>query len=218
MLQKQTFDFLKKLKNNNNRGWFNKNKPLYEAARENFQDFVGSLIISIVGFDHSIADLEPKGCIFRIYRDVRFSKDKSPYKANFGAAIVRGGRKSGRAGYYFHLAPGDSFLAGGLYMPPNKMLNDIRQEIDYNTAEFKKIVNDSHFINNFGKIQGDKLKSAPRGYPKDHPEIELLKYKSYLTLHKLTDKQVLDFNIVDYAAGIFKTMQPFNNFLNTAIE
>ena len=156
--------------------------------------------------------------MFRIFRDVRFSKDKTPYKPNFGGYIARGGRKSPFAGYYLHVENGDSFLAGGIYMPQSAVLKEVREEILEETDKFKKIISDKNFKKYFEEIWGEKLKSAPRGFPKDFPDIELLKYKGYNMVHKIDTKEVAKNGFTNYAIQIFKEMYPFNSFINRAIE
>lgn len=214
-----TFKFLKDLKNNNNREWFNDNKKRYEAAKEEFETFIGALITNISKFDAPIGSLEPKKTIFRIYRDVRFSANKDPYKVNFGAHLSNSPSKiHDRAGYYIQIQPGNSFLAGGAYLPPSAWINKIRQEIDYNTDEFKKILNNATFKKYFGGITGEQLKTAPKGYPKDHPEIELLRYKSFLVSNECGDKEVTSDDFLKHATSVFKAMKPFDDFLNRAAE
>ncbi len=216
-----TIQFLKDLKKNNNRDWFNEHKPKYQEARENFIDFVQELILQIASFDPSIAHQEAKKCVFRIYRDVRFSKDKSPYKTHFGAHITSALNKSdihSKAGYYFHLEPGDYFLAGGAYLPQGPWLKAIRQEIAYNAKEFKAILNSDSFKKYFGEMEGEKLKTAPRDYPKDHPEIALLRHKSFLATHQCTEKQVLSKNFVSHCGKVFEALFPFDDFLNRSMD
>ena len=219
ILQKSTLTFLKSLKKNNNRDWFNRNKSLYEDSKYNFEIFLDGLIQEITKFDSSLTGLQPKDCMFRIYRDIRFSKNKTPYKTNFGAVIVNGGRKSPLAGYYFHVEPGNkSILAGGLYMPPPDMLTALRTSIVKNYKGFKKIIKNKKFMKYFGEIWGEKLKTAPKGFPKEHPASEYLKYKSYIAVHELKDKQLHSASLIDYAANIFKAMKPFNDFLNRSVR
>jgi uncharacterized protein (TIGR02453 family) len=218
MLKKSTLEFLKKLKKNNNRDWFNANKGLYEDAKADFDTFAFELIQEIGQYDESVASLQPKDCTFRIYKDVRFSKDKTPYKTNFGAAIQEGGRKSGVAGYYFHVQPGEFFVAGGLYMPdPDKLLK-IRMAIANNHKKFFEIIRAKEFKKNFKDLwNSDKLKTAPKGFDKEHPAVEYLKLKSFLAIGDLGETEVLGKGIIKKAAKIFRSMQPFNNFLNEAI-
>lgn len=214
-----TFKFLKQLAKNNSKEWFDINRKTYEASKEEFVNVVKSVIDKCANFDNGLATLEPKKCLFRINRDVRFSKNKSPYKTNMGASINPGGKKDMGAGYYMHIEPGKSFLAGGCYMPQAEMLTKIRQEIDYNTANFKKILNAKDFKTYFKELsQDDKLKTAPKGYPKDHPELNLLQHKHFIVMHPLKDSEVMDKNFPIYAAKVFKSMLPLNQFLRSCID
>ena len=138
MLSPATFRFLKSIQKNNNKVWFDKNKPAYLSAKEDVGALVDGVIAELVKIDKTLAGLSSKDCVFRIYRDVRFSKDKRPYKTNLGASINAGGKKVMVPGYYLHLEPGKSFLAGGLWMPPGEELKKIRQEIDYNGTDYNK--------------------------------------------------------------------------------
>lgn len=218
MLHKSTIDFLKKLKKNNNRDWFNANKKLYEDARYDFEVFVFELIQKIAEFDETVSGLEPKDCMFRIYKDVRFSKDKTPYKTNFGAAINKGGRKLSIAGYYIHISPTEYFLGSGLYMPAPDKLLAVRNSIAAKSAKFKSIVEGKEFKKNFGKLwNGDTLKTVPKGFDKEHPMAEYLKLKSFICDHTVKEEKALAKNYGDYIAKIFKTAKPFNDFLNDAI-
>ncbi len=220
-ITKSTFEFLKDLKKNNDRDWFNENKPRYEKGKREFEEFIDALIVEIARFDKDVTHFTAKETIFRIYRDVRFSKDKSPYKTHFGAHITSAPKKSEihtRAGYYIHLEPGNTMLAGGAYLPESNWLKAIRQEISYNADTFKKIIQDSAFQKYFGGIEGEKLKTAPRDYPKDHPEIELLKQKSFLATHRCEDDEVLSDNFLKHCAETFKALHPFDQFLNQALD
>lgn len=220
-ISKQAFQFLKDLKSNNDRDWFNANKARYEQAKGEFEEFIDALIARIAEFDGSIMHHRAKDCVFRIYRDVRFSKDKSPYKTHFGAHISAAVKKSeihSRAGYYIHLEPGASMLAGGAYLPKGPWLKAIRQEIEYNAAEFKNILADANFKKYFGTMEGEKLKTTPQGYAADHPEIEFLKHKSFLATHNCIDKDVFAANFLDHSANVFKALFPFDQFLNRAMD
>ena len=220
-LSASTLRFLKDLKVNNNRDWFQDNKPRYEAARGEFEQFIDALIVRIAQFDPSIAHFKAKDCVFRIYRDVRFSKDKSPYKIAMGAHVSSAAKRSeihSRAGYYIHLEPGASMLAGGAYLPESGWLKAIRQEIDYNREEFKSILEDKDFRKYFGEIDGEKLKTTPQGYPADHPEIEYLRMKSFLASTTCPDKLVTSADFLDHAANAFKALYPFDRFLNRSTE
>ncbi len=219
MIDKSTLDFLVKLNKNNNKEWFDKNRPSYELVKINFKDFVNELIITTTKFDPSIKHLEPKDCIYRINRDVRFSKNKAPYKNNIGALLSPGGKKSFDAGYYLQIQPGASFIAGGVWQPPTPQINAIRQEIDYNAAEFKKIISTKEFKKLFVKLsEEDKLKSVPKGYDKTHPEIELLKHKSFLAIHNFKDKDVLSKTFLKHCNEVMKAMHPLNSFLRRACD
>lgn len=215
-IKKSTLDFLTSIKCNNNRDWFIANRPLYSDAKDNFESLVQEIIDKIILFDPIMKGLEAKSCVFRINRDIRFSNDKSPYKSHFGAFIVRGGKKNGDkfAGYYFHIEPGKSIMAGGAYTPPSPWLSAIREKISDNPDEFIRITNSKDFIKYFGKIDGDKLKTTPKGYRSDHPNIELLRFKSYLVVNEVSDKMVLSKDFLDHVLNVCKAMKPLNDYLN----
>lgn len=160
--------------------------------------------------------MEPKQCIFRIYRDVRFSKDKTPYKISLGAHVLPEGRKKAinKAGYYLHIEPGNCFLAGGTHNPPSSWLNNIRGHIDKDAKTLKKIINSAGFKKYFKTIRGEQLKTTPRDYPKDHPDIDLLRYKSLLAIHRVPDAKVLSSSFLKHCVTVFKTLKPFDDFLN----
>jgi len=214
-LSKSTLTFLSDLRLNNDRDWFNVNRKRYTEARSDFESFVQAVIDEIVRFDPIYKGLEAKSCIFRINRDTRFSKDKSVYKTNFGAFMVRGGKKNGDRfpGYYLHLEPGESFVAGGSYIPPTPWLSAIRQKIDLNGDELLRIINTSEYRKYFDGLDGEKLKVPPRGYPKDHPHIELLKMKSFLADRNFTDKDVVSPGFFEVIVSAFRSMKPLNDFL-----
>jgi len=211
-------DFLSQLEKNNNRDWFNANKSLYLTAKTDFEIFVNKLIPQIHNFDPTIGSITAKECVFRIFRDVRFSKDKSPYKTNMGGFIAKGGRKGGSAGYYLHLDMNQSFIAGGMYMPPSDKLKKVRQEIMYNVDEFKSIIHKPAFQKTFGQIEGEKLKRPPKDFPAEFPDIELLKFKSFTVLHSINTKDILSKDFDKYTVGIFNEMFALNQFLNKAIS
>lgn len=212
------FTFLKKLESNNNRDWFEKNKPNYLKAKEDFEVFVQEIINGIAKFDKKISpDTKAKDCTFRIYKDVRFSKDKTPYKNNMGASINPGGRKSPVPGYYFHVQPNSSFIAGGVWMPEPDALNAIRQEIDYNSKPLLKILNSTSFKKYYKKLDDDDaLKTAPKGYDKEHPLIDLLRNRHFIVSHAFTNKQILDKNSAKEIIAGFKAMHPFLEYLREA--
>ena len=210
--------FLNELEKNNNREWFNENRGQYENAKKEFEVLINSIIPGIYKFDPSIGTPDTKKSIFRIFRDVRFSKDKSPYKTNFGSFIAKGGRKGGYAGYYLHIQPGNSFVGGGMYRPPSDTLKAVRSEILYHADEFKEIIQDKIFKKYFEHVEGEKLKRPPKGFPADFPDIELLKLKSYVALNRLGDKQIVLDGFEQYALKAFEVMHPFNRFLNRSFD
>ena len=206
--------FLKQLSKNNNKEWFDTNRKTYDLCKLEFETLVKTLIDKSIIFDKELTGLEAKKCLFRINKDVRFSKDKTPYKNNFGASINPGGKKSMIPGYYLHIESGKSFLAGGSYQPLPEMLAAIRQEIDYNATDFKKIISAKDFKNYFKELsQEDKLKTAPKCYDKEHPEINLLQHKHFIVMHHLKDEEVTNKNFPIQVVKIFKAMLPLNQFL-----
>jgi uncharacterized protein (TIGR02453 family) len=219
MIQPATFNFLKKLKKNNTKEWFDANRAEYENIKIEFQLFISELITSIAAFDPAVKQLEAKDCVYRINRDVRFSKNKAPYKTNRSASISPGGRKSFSAGYYIHLQPGASYIAGGMWQPETPLITAIRQEIDYNAEEFKSIITDKTFKKYFTKLSDeDNLISVPKGYSKEHPEIELLKHRSFIALHDLSDEKVFAKNSIKTIAKVCEAMYPLNLFLRRACD
>ena len=216
IIKKSTFDFLTSIKNNNNRDWFIKNRPSFIEAKENFESFVQKVIDNIIDFEPIMKGLEAKSCLYRFNRDIRFSSDKSLYKTHFGAFIVKGGKKNGDkfAGYYLHIEPGKSIIAGGAYMPSAPWLSAIREMIDEEPERLMKILKGKDFVKYFGKIDGEKLKKAPKGYLPDHPFIDLLKLKSYLVVNEVNDEFVLSKEYFDHVMNVVRTMKPLNDYLN----
>jgi uncharacterized protein (TIGR02453 family) len=214
-----TLHFLKKLKINNNREWFDSNKPEYLASKEIFEEFVSELIKGINKFDKKVSlDLKPKDCTFRIYKDVRFSKDKTPYKNNMSASINPGGKKSNIPGYYFHLEPDACFLAGGVYMPMPDVLKAIRQEIDYNPLPLINVLKSASFKKEFnGLDEEDKLKNPPKGFNKDHAHSEILKNRHFIVSQKFENKVILKKEGLSKTLDSFKAMYPFLDYLRKAI-
>jgi uncharacterized protein (TIGR02453 family) len=212
------FKFLKSVARNNNRDWFEKNKSVYLEAKSSFEDFLEAFHKELVKIDESLGSLNPRKMGFRIYRDVRFSKDKRPYKTNMGAGFSPHGKMEQESGYYIHIEPGKSFIAGGIYMPNPENLAKIRQEIDYNAAKFLKILDGKEFKKYFdGLSDWDRVKTAPKGYPKDHPHIDLLKNKSFTVSCQLTDAEVTGKNFVKKLAVICKSIKQLNDYLNEAL-
>jgi uncharacterized protein (TIGR02453 family) len=216
-IQKSTLAFLSDLKKNNTREWFNINRSRYIEAKTNFESFVQAVVDEIIKFDPILKGLEAKSCTYRINRDIRFSNDKTIYKTYMGAFIVKGGKKNGDryAGYYVHVEPGNSsMIAGGAYVPPMQWLTAIREKIDDQGNKFKKILDDKDLKKYFGDIEGEKLKSAPKGFPRDHPDIELLKMKSYLVSRIISDKEIISDGIFSLIIKACRAMKPLNDFLN----
>jgi uncharacterized protein (TIGR02453 family) len=221
MLQPTTIDFLSALKANNNKPWFDANRRTYEAAKADFVQLVAALISGTSRFDAGIAEsgLEAKKCIFRINRDVRFSNDKSPYKVNFGAWLNKGSKALNTAGYYLNLEPGNSFVAGGLYMPDPTLLATIRQEIDYNLPAFEAILNAPSFRQHFDDLNRDEVLSRPpKGYTADNPAIEYLKLKSFTAWHRLPDEALTQPGFTERILAPFQALQPLITYLNVVKE
>ncbi len=210
--------FLKELAANNNREWFQDNKKWYEESREKMLFITDVLINEIGKFDPEIKGIGPKDCLFRIFRDVRFSKDKHPYKTNFGSFICKGGRKSMNPGYYFHVEPEVSFIAGGIYMPPSETLRTIRSYMAEHAEDFLKITNDKAFKKDFPEMYDDQLKTAPKGFPKDHEHIDILKYKSYIFSRNMDDKVVSSDKYIEKMLDNYKRLYPVNEFLYEALR
>ncbi len=213
-IKNSTLMFLKDLHKNNNRDWFNENKDRYLSANANVVDFVETLIEEIGKFDEEILKTDAKKALFRIYRDVRFSKDKSPYKTNFGAGLGMG--KGNRiSGYYLHIEPGKSFLAGGVYQPEPSVLKEIRREISMNSKEFLSILEQDEFRNNFrGLSVEQKLQRVPAGFEKDDPMAEFLKLKNFIVVHPVSNEALMKEDAAESFAKIFKSIKPLNDFLS----
>ena len=221
MLKSATLKFLKDLKKNNNKPWFEVHRKEYESAKIDFAAFIQNVIDKHSKSDPTIKSLVAKDCMFRINRDVRFSKDKSPYKTNMGAYINRGGKKSVFAGYYFHCEPGQSFVGGGLWMPMPPELNKVRQEIDYNLDAFKKIITSKKFKAVYKDLSHDKeyvLSRVPKGYEPTNPAAEYLKMKSYVSMTSLKDSDLTSKELVKKTTTAFEALQPLIDFLNESLR
>lgn len=209
--------FLQKLCVHNNREWFADNKHEYETCKAEFEEKVSSLITEISKFDSTIAGLTPKDCTYRIYRDTRFSDDKTPYKIHMAAYIAAGGKKVGTAGYYLHIEPDNSMLAGGLYLPPSDVLFQVRSLIYDHPQEFIDIIQEPTFVKLFGELDSDKkLKGMPRGFSKDFEYADLIKNTSYVVTHAISDDSIESKDMVLYSVEAFKALKEFNSFLNQA--
>jgi uncharacterized protein (TIGR02453 family) len=217
MIEKTTLDFLKKLKKNNKKEWFDKNRSSYDVAKENIETYIQDVLVKMAKFEPAVSSLVARKCMFRINRDIRFSNDKSPYKTNFGASINPGGKMSGSPGYYIHLEPGHSFLAGGIYMPEAPILAAVRQEIDYDLKGFNAILNNKNFKKTFGGLSAEgSLVRPPKGYEESNPAIVHLKNKHFIVVQNLPDTVVLSKNLLKTTISTFETMAPFIGFLKRA--
>lgn len=219
MLKKETLNFIKDVAENNNREWFAANKEVYEAAKADVLALVGTLIPELAKVDPLLsAEADPRKSLLRIYRDVRFSKNKDPYKNNFGIWFSAKSKGGNEPGYYLHIQPGKSFIAGGYWMPEAPHLKLIRQEIDYNISDFKEIISEKDFKKNFKLGFENALKNAPKGYDPADPNIEFLKLKSFEATTKIDDEEFFRPNLVNKLISSFKTVQPLVAFLRNAID
>ena len=219
MISKNTFKFLKELEQNNNKAWFDANRPAYETAKENVLDFSAAIIKELGKLDAGIAMLEPKQCIFRINRDVRFSKNKAPYKNNMGIYFNAQGKKSDTAGYYIHLQTDASFVAAGIWQPAAPVLAKLRQEIDYNFADWKKIMNAAAFKKNTDGLRtDDKLVRPPKGYDEENPAVDFLKHKSFVASVSLADAKFTGKDAVKNVMDFCKAAEPLVMFLNRGLD
>ena len=219
MLQSSTIQFLKSLKKNNNKDWFEKNRKQYELAKSDYLDFVTKVLQELKIFDKTLLELQPKQCVFRLNRDVRFSKNKDPYKTNFGASFSKGAKKIQSAGYYFHLEPGENFVGGGLWMPMAPDLNKVRQEIDYCFKEFSSILKKPNFKTTYGDMDNSmKLVRPPKGFEIDNPALDYLKLKSFVVTRPMKDIELTDKALIKNVIKDFKSIAPLVHFLNRAID
>ncbi|MGN6340808.1 MAG: DUF2461 domain-containing protein [Ginsengibacter sp.] len=222
MITASTLSFLKSLKKNNNKPWFDVNKSKYLEVRNNFEEFVALLLQKMTLFDEDLKELEYKNCLFRINRDVRFSKDKTPYKINFSASFNKGGKKSIYAGYYLHVQPGgNSFVGGGLWRPEPEQLKKVRQEIDYCFPEFKKIIEVPAFKKNYGGLEKDQnqmLINIPKGYEKENPAADFLRMKSFVATKNIADVDLTNPKFMNQIVDSYKTLKPLLNFINRSFE
>lgn len=221
MFQSSTLHFLRQLARNNHKEWFDRHRADYESAKADFSKFIDSMILRHGSKDPGIAGLQAKECTFRINRDIRFSKNKTPYKKNLAASINRGGKKSIFAGYYFHLQPGESFVGGGIWMPAPVELGKIRQEIDYGLEEFRAILTNKRFRAIYGTLDMDpeyKLIRPPKNYDEDNPAIEYLKLKSYIAIAPVSDDILTSPELIKTVLAAFAAIQPLLDFINRAIE
>lgn len=220
MLSKETLQFLDDLKANNNRDWFLENKKRYEAFKKDYQQLVADLLDAMKPLDPSLEMLEVKNCTFRINRDIRFSKDKTPYKSHLGIWLSSGAKGLNRSGYYIHLEKGASFIAGGLYCPESEDLKKMRKEIAYFHDDLEAILEEKNFKREFGDFdrnEKDTLKNPPRGYDKEHPAIELLKLKSFESSQKIEFSAAAKKDFVGVMSQKLIALKPLNDFINRAL-
>lgn len=215
---KTILHFLSELKENNNKEWFDQNRDRYQESRKKMLFLTELINQEVARFDPEIGILDPKDCVFRIFRDVRFSNDKTPYKTNMGSFLSKGGRKSIRAGYYLHIEPEGSFVGGGSYCPPADALKAIRTEIFDHPEEFKRLIFSPSFQKVYPEMYDDKLKTAPKGFPKDFEDIDLLKYKSYAFTSRLSNSVVTSDDFVKKVLVAMKELHPVNRFVNAGLD
>lgn len=213
MLTLSTLEFLQELAENNNRDWFTEHRKRYDAAKKEMEALVKDLIKGIGEFEN-LPNTEPKDCLFRINRDIRFSKDKAPYKQWLSAAVGPGGRHSGRIDFYLHIQPGESFLGAGMWNPTPKQLAKFRQEIDFNPEALKNIIEAPEFRAYFPEAWGESLQRTPKGYPENHPDIALLKRKQLFFMHKYTDAEVTSPHFSQEIVNGCRLIKPYCDFLN----
>lgn len=209
------FDFLKKLRENNNREWFNENKTAYQQELQHIENFAEALLAKMNTHD-LIETPSGKKSLYRIYRDTRFSHDKTPYKTHWSGSFRRA-TKQRRGGYYFHIEQGNSFVAGGFFGPVPADLKLIRDDIAFDPATLQKIISSKTFTAYFGTLQGEQLKTAPKGYPADHEAIGLLRFKQYLLIRKFTDEEVMEPSFLEEANKTYKAMRPFFDYMSDVL-
>jgi uncharacterized protein (TIGR02453 family) len=212
IIEKASLDFLTELSENNNREWFNEHKDQYSGAHNNIIAFADALLVEMNKHD-KIETSSGKKSLFRIYKDVRFSKDKTPYNTHWSGAFKRATKKL-RGGYYFHIKPGNSFLAGGFWNPEPHDIKRIRQDIDSNYKAWERVLEDKILVKTFGKLSGQQLRLIPRGYEKEHPAANLLRRKQFILRHEFTNEEVSSPDFLYTVNDGFKKMRPFFDFMS----
>lgn len=215
IIPKSSLDFLCHLKENNNKPWFDANKPKYLIELNHIETFAGALLHELSKTD-VLETSSGKKSVYRIYRDIRFSKDKTPFKTFWGGSYTRA-TKERRGGYYFHLEKGNSFFAGGFWGPNTADLKRIRSEFAHDAQPMQKILSSKSFVSNFGTLQGEQLKTAPKGFDVNHEAIDLLRYKQYLVIKRFTDQEVLSPHFLELALDTFKNMRPFFDYMSEVL-
>lgn len=214
-IQKESLSFLKTLAKNNDRDWFNDHKTTYTKAQNNLIEFADALLLEMNKHD-TIETPSGKKSLHRIYRDVRFSNDKTPYNTHWGGGFRRATKRL-RGGYYYHIEPGNSYAIGGFWGPSTEDLQRIRQDIALNYEDWNKLLKSKAFVTSFGELLGEQLITTPKGYPKDHPAIELLRYKQFLIKHEFTDAEVLAPDFAKKINEVYKKMRPFFNYMSEVL-
>jgi uncharacterized protein (TIGR02453 family) len=214
-IRQSGFSFLKALKKNNHRDWFNDNKTTYQKELELVEQFAEALLRELNRHDE-IETPSGKKSLHRIYRDIRFSSDKTPYKTNWSGNFKRA-TKYRRGGYYFHLEPGNSYLAGGFWGPNAQDIKRIRDEIAFDAGPLRKILKNKTFIATFGALQGEQLKTAPKGFEAGHEAIDLLRYKQFLLIRRFSDKEVLSDQFLKEASATYRNMRPFFDYMSEVL-
>jgi uncharacterized protein (TIGR02453 family) len=217
-MSQQYLKFLQSLSENNHKDWMDANRDWYLEIRGNFLRDVEDLLKEISHWEPSLSSMQAKDCVFRQNRDVRFSANKDPYKTNFAAYFAVGGKKSNGPGYYLHIQPGQSFIAGGIWMPPADILKKIRQEIDFSGEDLKMILSDPDFKKTFNGLEGDQLKTSPKGFDPENPYIDLLRFKSFIVSTPLSDADVISGKFKQKGIDSFRKMKPFHDFLSRALD
>lgn len=211
MIKKATLNFLNDVSENNNREWFAEHKERYLAARENVAEF-GEVIFEELGKTDVLEKLK----LYRIYKDVRFSKEKIPYNKYLGGRMIRA-TKYRRGGYYFHIEPKNTFIVSGFWQPSKEDLLRTRQELAADATAFRKIIESKDFIKYFGSLNGEQLKTAPKGFDKEHEAIDLLRYKQFMIRHNFTDEEVISSDFTNKTVEVFQTMRPFLDYMSVVL-
>ncbi|MFB6456364.1 DUF2461 domain-containing protein [Chitinophaga sp. Hz27] len=212
----KAFTFLEKLRQHNNREWFNEHKPEFQEQQQDMEVFAEALLQKMNAHD-VLETPSGKSSLYRIYRDVRFSNDKTPYKTHWSGSFKRA-TKQRRGGYYFHIEHNNSFIGGGFWGPSADDLRLVREDIAFDDAPLRKIIQSKNFVKNFGSLEGEQLKTAPKGFPNDHSAIDLLRYKQYLVLRKFSDEEVLSPSFLDEADKTFQAMRPFLDYMSEVLS
>lgn len=218
MVMKELYDFLGRLAENNNREWFAEHKPEYERLRAAWIEDLQKLIDRMAMWEPSLAHVQARDCLYRIYRDTRFSNDKTPYKTYFSALISPTGRHCDRACYYFHQGVDESAIYGGVWCPESKVLKKLRKAIVDNIEEFREIVEAPDVEKNFPGWWGRKLKTAPKGYDRDHPDIEFLRLTEFGKAHNFSREFFERPDWIEQTSRLFEMLKPMNDFLNYSID